>query len=56
MGMVSKARGVKMASQGTGSRYKCDVGRASEVGVDVGFKFGQQMQTSVWSVGPYDAS
>ena len=53
---VSNARGVKAASQGTGWRYEIDVGRASEGGVEVGFEFDEQMQMSVWSVGPYDAS
>lgn len=56
MGMVSNARGVKAASQGTGWRFKVDAGRASEGGVEVGFEFDQQMQMCAWSVGPYDAS
>ena len=53
---VSNARGVKAASQGTGWRYEIDVGRASEGGVEVDFEFDEQMQMSVWSVGPYNAS
>ena len=36
MDTVSKAREVKAASQGTGRRYKVDIGRASEGGVDTG--------------------
>lgn len=36
MGTVSKARGVKAVSQGTGRRYKIAVGGASEGGVDTG--------------------
>ena len=33
---VSKARGVKAVSQGTGRRYKIDIGGASEGGVNTG--------------------
>ena len=33
---VRNARGVNAVSQGTGRKYKVDVGRASEGGVDTG--------------------